>query len=75
MENELNKTAIDQMFDIVEGLSEYSPENPMLQSLLAAKPRLKEVEKEQIKEAYNYGQQIPPFEYAEQYYELVYGNK
>ena len=55
MENELNKTAIDQMFDIIEGLSEYSPENPMLQSLLAAKPRLKEIEKEQIKDAYFLG--------------------
>jgi hypothetical protein len=73
MENESNKTAIDQMFDIIEGLAEYSPENPLLQSLLAAKPRLKEVEKEQIKDAYNYGQQIPPFEYAEQYYQQTYG--
>ncbi len=73
MENELNKTAIDQMFDIIEGLAEYSPENPMLQSLLAAKPRLKQVEKKQIKDAYNYGQQIPPFEYAEQYYNEQYG--
>jgi len=73
MENESNKTAIDQMFDIIEGLAEYSPENPMLQSLLAAKPRLKEVEKEQIKDAYNCGQQIPPFEYAEQYYNAEYG--
>jgi hypothetical protein len=52
MENESNKTAIDQIFDIIEGLAEYSPENPMLQSLLAAKPRLKEIEKEQIKDAY-----------------------
>jgi len=48
MENESNKTAIDQMFDIIEGLAEYSPENPMLQSLIAAKPRLKELEKEQM---------------------------
>jgi hypothetical protein len=28
----------------------------------------KEMEKEQICNAYNFGQQIPPFEYAEQYY-------
>jgi hypothetical protein len=48
MENESNKTAIDQMFDIIEGLAEYSPENPLLQSLLTAKPRLKELEKEQM---------------------------
>jgi hypothetical protein len=35
----------------------------------------KEMEKEQIKEAYNYGQQIPPFEYAEKYYNETYGDK
>jgi hypothetical protein len=55
MENESNKTAIDQMFDIIEGLAEYSPENPMLHSLIAAKPRLKEVEKEQVIKAFNVG--------------------
>jgi hypothetical protein len=33
----------------------------------------KEMEKEQIQDAYNYGQQIPPFEYAEQYYNKTYG--
>ena len=30
------------------------------------------IEKEQIMSAYNYGQQIPPFEYAEQYYNETY---
>ena len=29
-------------------------------------------EKEQIIDAYNNGQQIPPFEYAEQYYNQTY---
>jgi hypothetical protein len=33
---------------------------------------LLEVEKEQIIDAYNYGQQIPPFEYAEQYYKETF---
>jgi hypothetical protein len=37
--------------------------------------KAKQMEKEQIKDAYNYGQQIPPFEYAEQYYEETYGDK
>ena len=37
--------------------------------------RAKRMEKEQIIDAYNYGQQIPPFEYAEQYYNETYGNK
>jgi hypothetical protein len=31
-----------------------------------------EKEKEQIIDAYNNGQQIPPFEYAEQYYRQTY---
>jgi hypothetical protein len=33
---------------------------------------LLESEKEQIQDAYNHGQQIPPFEYAEQYYNETY---
>jgi hypothetical protein len=47
MGNGLDKTAIDQMFDIIEGLAEYSTENPLLQSLLTAKPRLKQLERNQ----------------------------
>jgi hypothetical protein len=74
MENESNKTAIDQMFKIIEGLAEYSPENPMLQSLIAAKPRLKEVEKEQIKEAYGEGfiESVNMNLSAEDYYNRTY---
>ena len=34
----------------------------------------KEMEKEQIQDAYNYGQQIPPFEYAEKYYNETYND-
>ena len=33
----------------------------------------KDMEKEQIIDAYNYGQQIPPFEYADKYYNETYG--
>ena len=32
----------------------------------------KEIERHQILDAYNGGQQIPPFEYAEQYYNEIY---
>ena len=77
MENESNKTAIDQMFDMTEGLLEYSPENPLLQSLVAAKPRLKEVERGQIMDSY--GQGFIESENmnlcAEDYYIRTYGNK
>ncbi len=37
--------------------------------------KAKKMEKKQIIDAYNYGQQIPPFEYAEKYYEETYVNK
>lgn len=33
------------------------------------------MEREQIEEAYNHGQQIPPFEFAEQYFEQTYGKE
>ena len=35
--------------------------------------KTKQMEKEQIIDAYNSGQQIPPFEYAEKYYNETYG--
>ena len=34
-----------------------------------------EKEKEVIKDAYNYGQQIPPFDYAERYYNETFNTK
>jgi hypothetical protein len=75
MGSESNKTAIDQMFDIIEGLSEYSPENPMLQSLIAAKSRLKDVEKEQIKDSFVDGKLCAKTNNidSEQYYNEQYG--
>ena len=35
--------------------------------------KAKEMEKNQIMNAYNSGQQIPPFEYAEKFYNEIYG--
>ena len=37
--------------------------------------KAKAMEKEQIEDAYNSGQQIPPFEYAERFYEGTYGKR
>lgn len=47
---------------------------PILQSQLPVKliEQAKEMEKQQIIDAYNYGQQIPPFDYAEQYYNQTF---
>jgi len=49
-----NKTAVDEMFKIIECMIEYSPNNPLLEQLMAAKPRLKELEKQQTLYALNY---------------------
>ena len=47
---------------------------PILESQLPVKliEQAKEMEKQQIIDAYNYGQQIPPFDYAEQYYNQTF---
>jgi hypothetical protein len=37
--------------------------------------KAKEMEKQQIIDAYNSGQQIPPFDYAEEYYTQTYGGQ
>jgi hypothetical protein len=50
--SQLHYTDSEWCFDMIKKLSEQA----------------KEMEKEQICNAYNFGQQIPPFEYAEQYY-------
>jgi hypothetical protein len=71
MENELNKmTAVEWL---IEDLGEYFPHGVGGIELMVKKA--KEMEKQQIKDAYNYGQQIPPFIYAEQYYAKTYGGK
>ena len=55
-----------------EGYSE-SYINAFHSSIKHAKSLL-EKEKEQIVNAYNSGQQIPPFEFAEKYYNETYGD-
>jgi hypothetical protein len=83
MENESNKMTSVQWF--IEQLEEkgVAYENVSFRKIqisidvsdyLELKRQAKQMGKEQIKEAYNYGQQIPPFIYAEQYYEQTYGN-
>ena len=64
------KTAMQEMF---EELYAHSFEIPI--GLLAKCEELMAKEKEQIIMAYNSGQQIPPFEFAEKYYNETYGDK
>ena len=70
MENELDKqqTAVEWLIEQIEcrGL--------ITKELREEFKQAKAMEKEEIINAYNYGQQIPPFIYAEQYYAKTYGN-
>ena len=93
MGNELNKkeTAIDKLFSVIEDFLDISPDNPLFKTLVEAKPRLKEIEKEQIEFAFNQGyrdgkidglsgevqigEDISQFSNASDYYNRTYGNK
>ena len=58
------------MQELLEELKHYkaSFQNPIGPVIEKIENELLEKEKEVIMDAYNYGQQIPPFDYAEQYY-------
>jgi hypothetical protein len=60
-----NQTAVEWLFaEYINPKNQTSMASLFLEAL--------QMEKEQIKDAYNHGQQIPPFEYAEQYYNETY---
>jgi hypothetical protein len=63
-------TAVEIFFQdhVHLGYIEYPDENLVQDRLKLAK----ELEKQQIMEAYDYGQAIPPFDYAEKYYNETY---
>ena len=62
----MKQTAVEFLCDELHNVIElYKSEWEELDSIVK---KAKEMEKNQIIDAYNYGQQIPPFEYAEQYY-------
>jgi hypothetical protein len=76
---QMNHTAIQQAIVMVRSREESMLDTLMgkhtahhLQQIERGLYELLEAEKEQIIDAYNYGQQIPPFEYAEQYYNETY---
>jgi hypothetical protein len=75
----MKQTAIQQAIVMVRNRMESMNDTLMgkhtahhLQQVERGLYELLEAEKEQIIDAYNYGQQIPPFEYAEQYYKETY---
>ena len=80
MENELDKeTAVEWYEKEINLLIEKYQSNEISErEFITMKHNLfyqaQQIEKKQIINAYNYGQQIPPFIYAEQYYAKTYGN-
>jgi hypothetical protein len=62
------KTAMQELIDELERVRLMTNMN----FVIRIATDLLEKEKEQIIDAYNNGQQIPPFEYAEQYYNQTY---
>lgn len=76
----MKQTAIQQAITMVRSRMESMDETLMgkhtihhLQQVERLLYELLDAEKKQIQDAYNYGQQIPPFEYAEKYYNETYG--
>ena len=68
------QTAVEELFDIIEGVYEYS-NNPLLKTILDTKERVLELEKQQIMDAYDKGEFNDGMnETAEQYYTETYNN-
>ena len=68
------QTAVEELFDIIEGVYEYS-NNPLLKTILDIKERVLELEKQQIMDAYDKGEFNDGMnETAEQYYTETYNN-
>ena len=61
------KTAMQELIEWIENGNETS-----FYVLRDKAKKLLKKEKNQIIDAYNFGQQIPPFDYAEQYYNQTY---
>jgi hypothetical protein len=69
------KTAMQELLDNlnamqIDGIIQLLPSEKEMITYMFNKAL--EKEKEQIIDAYNFGQQIPPFDYAEEYYNQTY---
>lgn len=67
------QTAVGELFDIIEGVYEYS-NNPLLKTILDIKGRVLELEKQQIIDAWAHGVLAKNSDTAEQYYNETYNN-
>lgn len=91
MSNNKQQTTIDKLFSVIEDFLEIAPDNPLFKTLMEAKPRLKDIEKDQIELAFNQGYRegeidglsggvqigvdVSEFGNAEYYYNRTYGTK
>ena len=74
------KTPLQELFEYESDLthmfdSDVRVAGALLEYIRTNKKDMLEKEKEVIMEAYNYGQQIPPFDYAEKYYNETFNTK
>ena len=67
------QTAVEELFDIIEGVYEYS-NNPLLKTILDIKERVVELEKQQIADAWAHGVFAKNSDTAEQYYSETFNN-
>ena len=67
----MKQTAVQSFWDNIALKLSFEQLNKFIPEFKKAK----EMEKEQIKDAYNHGQQIPLCEYAEEYYNETYEKK
>jgi hypothetical protein len=65
----MKNTAVDYLYEKLWGI----PKDKFTWQMILKEAKQKE--KRQITDAYNHGQQIPPFEYAEKYYNETYEKK
>ena len=59
------QTAVEWLIEMISPYITDEKSNPLIE-------QAKQMEKEQIIDAYNNGQQIPPFDWAEKYYNETY---
>ena len=74
------KTPLQELFEYESDIthmfdSDVRVAGALLEYIRTNKKDMLEKEKEVIMEAYNYGQQIPPFDYAEKYYNETFNTK
>ena len=69
------KTPLQELIETFEEMRSPIDSKVDVEFAISLVKSMLEKEKEVIKDAYNYGQQIPPFDYAERYYNETFNTK